>query len=253
METDTEVNSYKVKTTSFEGPFGLLLSLVEERKLFINDVSLAEVTEDYLNYVNNLGSTNPAEVSSFIVVAATLILIKSKSLLPNLSLTTEEEGDIRNLEERLRLYDLFSKVSQHVKKSFGKRVIFAPMERKNDMLVFLPDAQITRESMMMFAREAVDRIPKKIVLSEVEVKKVISIDEMIDRLTERVQKSLSMNFSEFSGHGRVATKEEKVFVIVSFLAVLELTKQGILQVTQENNFEDIIMERQEVEIQGVEI
>jgi chromatin segregation and condensation protein Rec8/ScpA/Scc1 (kleisin family) len=110
--------------------------------------------------------------------------------------------------------------------------------------VFLPDDQITRESMMTFAYEVLDRIPKKIVLSEVEVKKVISIEEMIDKLTERVQKTLSMNFKEFSGHGRVATREEKVFVIVSFLAMLELTRQGIINVAQENNFEDIIMERQ---------
>jgi len=250
VETDTEVNSYKVKTASFEGPFGLLLSLVEERKLFINDVSLAEVTEDYLNYVNNLKvdeslsiEKQAAEISSFIVVAATLILIKSKSLLPNLDLTSEEEGDIRALEERLRLYKLFTKLSPDIKKSFGKKFIFAPLERKNDTLVFLPDDQITRESMMTFAREAVDRIPKKITLVEVEVKKVISIEEMIEKLTERVQKTLSMKFKEFSGHGRVATREEKVFVIVSFLAMLELTRQGIINAIQENNFEDIIMEK----------
>src|ERR1035437_4870141 len=107
-----EGDAFKIKTTSFEGPFGLLLTLVEKRKLFINDVSLAAVTEDYLNYMNKLGGLNslpPAEISSFIIVASTLILIKSKSLLPNLNLTLEEEGDIHDLEERLRLYELFTK------------------------------------------------------------------------------------------------------------------------------------------------
>ena len=79
--------SYSIKTTGFEGPFGLLLELVEKRKLFINDVSLAEVTEDYLKYINNLGTLHPSEASSFLVVASTLLLIKSKSLLPNLALT----------------------------------------------------------------------------------------------------------------------------------------------------------------------
>ena len=94
-----ESEVYTIKTQGFEGPFGLLLNLVEERKLFINDISLAEVTEDYLRYINDLGQSHKAEeIASFIVVAATLILIKSKSLLPNLSLTSEEEGDIKNLE-----------------------------------------------------------------------------------------------------------------------------------------------------------
>ena len=74
-----ENEAYTIKTTGFEGPFGVLLSLIEERKLFINEISLAQVTEDFLNYVNNLGKSHPDEISSFIVVTATLILIKSKS------------------------------------------------------------------------------------------------------------------------------------------------------------------------------
>src|SRR3989344_8736955 len=104
---------FQIKMSGFEGPFGLLLYLIEKRKLFINDVSLAAVTEDYLNYMNQLGGSNsfsPAEIASFVLVASTLILIKSKSLLPNLNLTEEEEGDIKNLEERLRLYKLFMKL-----------------------------------------------------------------------------------------------------------------------------------------------
>ena len=121
METTTAENSYKVKLSSFEGPFSLLLSLIEDRKLHINDISLSQVTEDYLSYVNTLESKDPREVSSFIFVAATLILIKSKSLLPNLTLTEEEEGDIKNLEERLRLYELYTRLGGGLKKLFGKK------------------------------------------------------------------------------------------------------------------------------------
>jgi segregation and condensation protein A len=158
---------YKIKTANFEGPFGLLLGLVEERKLFINEISLAEVTEDYLKYINALGNLSPYEISSFIVVAATLILIKSKSLLPNLNLTSEEEVDIKNLEDRLKLYELYIKLGGNIKNNFGKRMIFAPLERKNDVLVFLPDDQITKESMMTFAYDVLGRIPKKVFLPEV--------------------------------------------------------------------------------------
>ena len=237
---------YTVKTAQFEGPFSLLLSLVEDRKLFINDLSLSQVTEDYLNYVKNLNDLNPNQISNFIVVAATLILIKSKSLLPNLNLTSEEESDISSLENRLKLYELYSGLATNIKNNFGKQIIFAPLERKNDILVFLPDARITTESMMTFVNGIINRIPKKVTLSEVEVKKVISIEEMIDRLTERMQNSVSMNFKDFSGlSGRAITKEERVVVIVGFLAMLELVRTGILHVIQDNNFEDIMIEKRE--------
>lgn len=237
-----ESYSYTVKTTAFEGPFGLLLTLVEKRKLFINDVSLAQVTEDYLSYMNELGELNPREISSFVLVASTLLLIKSKSLLPNLDLTAEEEGDIRNLEERLRLYEFFTKKLINIKNNFGKRIIFAPLERKNDILVFLPDERITPQAMMTFARDLVDAMPKKVFLPKVEVRKVVSLEEMIDKLTERIKNSLKMNFRDF--HGKPTTREEKVVVIVGFLAMLELVRQGIIHAVQEIDGGEIVMEKQ---------
>jgi len=182
---------FKIKTTGFEGRFGLVLNLIEKRKLFINDVSLSAVTEDYLSYMNKLGVLSPAEVSSFVLIASTLLLIKSKSLLPNLDLTMEEEGDIKNLEERLRLYELFTKLGGNIKNNFGKKIIFAPLERKNSVLVFLPDNQITKDSMMTFARDVLGAMPKKIFMPEVEVKTVISIEEMIDRLTVCLRKRVT--------------------------------------------------------------
>jgi segregation and condensation protein A len=234
-----ENESYQIKTANFEGPFGLLLNLIEKRKLFINDVSLAIVTEDYLSYLNKLGGLHPAEVSSFILVASTLLLIKSKSLLPNLDLTSEEEGDIKNLEERLRLYELFTKLSFNLKSNFGKKIIFAPLERKSDILVFLPDEQITKDLMMSFARNVLGAMPKKVFLPKVEVKQVISIEEMIDKLTDRIQNSLKMSFSDFNGK-KAATREEKVVVIVGFLAMLEMVRQGLIDAMQEN--EEIILQ-----------
>ena len=241
METQSH-QSFTIKTTGFEGPFGLLLELVEKRKLHINDVSLAAVTEDYLSYMSKLGGLSSAEIASFVFVASTLILIKSKSLLPNLSLTSEEEGDIKSLEERLRLYELFTKLGGNIKNNFGEKIIFAPMERKNEVLVFLPDEQITKNSMMKFARGILDSMPKKVFLPEVEVRKVISIEEMIDNLTERIKSSIKMSFKDL--HGKIVTREEKVTAIVGFLALLELVRQGVLDAVQEIDGGDIIMQKQ---------
>ena len=241
-----EAQSYKIKTSGFEGPFALLLELVEKRKLFINDVSLAAVTEDYLKYMNKLGGLPPAEIASFILVASTLLLIKSKSLLPNLDLTGEEESDIKNLEERLRLYELFNRLEGGIKSNFGRKMIFAPLQRKSDVLVFLPDEQITKESMMAFARNVLGAMPKKILMPEVEVRKVVSIEEMIDKLTDRIKNSLKMNFKDL--HGKIFTREEKVVAIVGFLAMLELVRQGVVDATQEMNSGDIIIERMEIDV-----
>ncbi len=239
MDSEETIPGYTIKTSSFEGPFNVLLSLIEERKLFINDLSLAAVTEEYLKYVNDLGLKRPEEQVQFITIAATLILIKSKSLLPNLNLTDEEKTDISSLETRLRLYELFSKISENISKQFGSSMIFPSGERKRDVLIFLPDEQITPERMMTFARDALGRVPKKTIMPEVEVKKVISLEEMIDKLTERIENALSMNFREFAGG--VTTKAEKVMVVVGFLAILEMVKQGILSAEQENNYDDIII------------
>lgn len=245
MENDIQEDIYNIKTSVFEGPFGLLLSLVEKRKLFINDVSLASVTEDYLNYVNSLEEKDPMQMSSFIVVASTLLLIKSKSLLPNLALTEEEEGSIKDLENRLSLYEMYSKLATEIKEHYGKKIIFAPLERKIDHIVFLPDERITKYNMMILAEEIVNKLPKKVILPSVEVKKVISIEEMIGRLTDRINEALKISFREFSRNGNTGgySKEEKVHVIVSFLAVLELARQGILSLVQESNFDEIIIEK----------
>lgn len=243
MENEILENSYTVKTEAFEGPFSLLLDLVKKRKLFISDVSLSQVTEDYIRYVNSLGANHPAEISSFIVVAATLILIKSKSLLPGLDLTESEEKDIGNLENRLKLYEIYNGLALKIKEQYGKKIIFPQGENKNINVVFLPDSQITKDSMMNIVKEILGRIPKKVSLPEVEVKKVISIEEMIDNLTERIQKSTRMNFKDLSG--KIQTKEEKVVMIVGFLAMLEMVRQGILNVIQDNNFDDIMIEKQE--------
>lgn len=241
METKSDDSVYTVKTAGFEGPFGLLLDLIEKRKLFINDLSLAQVTEDYIYNMNKLGKDHPGEISSFILVASTLLLIKSKSLLPNLDLTSEEEGDIKNLEERLRLYEIFSKLGGNIKNNFGRKIIFPPLEKKNHNIVFLPDERITKESMMAFAENALGAMPKKVFLPEVEVRKVISIEEMIDNLTERIKNSMKMSFKDMHGHGGARTKEERVVVIVGFLAMLELVRQGIMDAVQETDGEDIIM------------
>ena len=94
-------HSFAIKTEVFEGPLDLLIDLVERRKLLINDISLAAVTDEYIEHVSRMQERSLSGTAHFVQLAATLLLIKSKSLLPVLELTDEEEHAIEDLEERL--------------------------------------------------------------------------------------------------------------------------------------------------------
>ncbi len=240
--------SYKVKSGQFEGPLEVLLNLIEKRKLFINEISLAEITDDYIRYIQNLQDKKIEHYANFIAVAATLILIKSRSLLPNLTLTTEEETQIDDLEARLRLYKIIQDVGQEIQKKYGKEIIFPKLSKKNEMRVFSPDAQITKELMRELSSSVISAIPepRKEKLKEVEVVRVKSLKEMIDDLTDRIMKSFEKtNFNDlWKGQNFASKKEERVTVIVSFLAVLELVRSGIMEAFQDDAGE-INIEKQE--------
>ncbi len=244
-ETTTQ---YTIKTGTFEGPLDLLLNLIESRKLFINELSLAEVTNDYVEYVRNLAAEKGDDylhvASNFIIVAATLILIKSRSLLPNLSLTPEEEEKIVDLEARLKLYAAIKDASVYVKEKFGKEIVFSAPERDFSTPIFSPDQQITIAALRECIGSVVSQIPATEVLQEVNVARVINIDEVITNLTERIKNALSMSFRDFAKHPNPQNhKEEKVYMIVSFLALLEMVRGGVLEVVQSETFDDMTIQK----------
>ncbi len=248
MSSDAEVkklvpnSGFKIKTEAFEGPLDLLLSLVEKRKLFINDIALAKVTDDFIEHIQNFEKLPMGESAQFILVASTLLLIKSRSLLPSLTLTEEEEGDIHDLEIRLKIYKRIKDASEHVKKLFGYEVIFQPSQERRIEPVFSPHESMNLLALAQAIKGVIQSLPKKENIPKAIVRKVVSLEEMIDNLTKRITSGLRMSFKEFSGEH----KHERVNVIVSFLAMLELVKQGTIHVSQEATFGDIHMETKTV-------
>lgn len=249
MSEDIEL--YKIKQGSFEGPLELLLSLIEQKKLFVNEISLAEVTNDYISYTKSLkdlpDDKHISKVSYFILVAATLILIKSKSLLPNLSLTEDEEEKITDLETRLKLFKIIKTASVDIKNNFGVNIIFTPLERIWSEPIFSPDPLITVSNINSSILNVINSLPKKTEeLPEIEVKRIINIDEVINNLTDRIQTAMNFSFREFTKSSGSENKEEaRVHVIVSFLAMLELVREGIIDVIQNTSFGDIQINKQE--------
>ena len=233
-------SEYTIKTEAFEGPLDLLLNLIEKRKLFISDISLAQVADDYIEYINSQEDFPMASTADFILVASTLVLIKSKSLLPTLDLSSEEQESIDDLEKRLKLYQRMKELSVHISKNFGKNIMYPKTLSKTVSPVFSPDEDLSVSKIKEGIMSVLHNLPKKVIaMPKKVVEKVISLEEVMESLAERITKNLKMSFKEFSGG---VGKAQKVDVIVSFLAMLELVKQGAISVSQDERFSDITIE-----------
>lgn len=245
MTDESVISPYSIRAGTFEGPLDLLLSLIENKKFFINELSLADVTTDYVSYLKSLkeipNEKHIEDVSYFVLVASTLILIKSKSLLPNLALTEDEKEDISDLEKRLKIYQIFKTIGIEINKKFGKNIIFMPVERIWSDPIFSPDPLITESNILISIRNVINNAPKKeLGLPEVEVKKVINIEEVINSITDRIKNAVKLSFKDLTrGDGTKGDEEAKTQVIISFLAMLELVREGIIGVIQNSNFGDI--------------
>lgn len=234
MDEDVVVRSqYTIRTPAFEGPFALLLELIEKRKLLVNEFSLSQVTDDFIQHVRSQAEFPIEDAADFIQVAATLLLIKSRSLLPELELSEEEEQDVEDLKRRLIAYEKTREAAKTLTRLFGRNVMVSAGERTPEVL-FSPAKDMRLETLASALRTVLLEREKEEVLPEARVKPMVTIEEMMDRLLTRVQKAMTMSFRDFSGDTK-----EKVEVIVSFLALLELVKQGAVDVLQHDTFADI--------------
>ena len=233
MNTATSKTGFSIKTDSYEGPFEILLDLIEARKLLVNDLALASITEDFIQHVRAQETFPVEETTNFIQIAATLLLIKSKSLIPDLTLTEDETADIDDLKRRLEAYEKVREATRELSRIFGKSVML-PAGLRAPEPFFAPSRDLTEDALaealarVLAAREVVEELP------EARVKPMISIEEVMDTLSKRVQSALTLSFREFAGD-----KKEKVEVIVSFLALLELVKQGAVAADQQETHGDI--------------
>ena len=229
-----------VKTSVYEGPLDLLLDLIEKRKLLINDISLAAVTEEYLAKLGTTQELPMGETAEFISLAATLLLIKSRSLLPLLVLSEDESRDIKELQYRLAVYQLIKNSTRSLQLLLEGPTLYEGTVPKT-LPIFAPDTSVTPESLRAAARALVAGFPTTLSLPKVVVGKIVSLEEMIDKLAQRVGAAMRLSFREFSGLSKKGAAQ-KPEIIVSFLALLELVKQGIINATQDKEFGDISLE-----------
>jgi len=226
--------NFAVKTGHFEGPFDALLTMIEKKKLHISEVSLSEIADDYISYVREHEFVL-RDATLFIWTAATLMLIKSRHLLPQFNITSEEEEDVSGLQTRLRIYAVFKKQMEKVEEMFGKKRIYRRVYRKKVVIKFRPDSQVTLENMRQSMEDVFTTVEPETFMPEKAVVKQRSLREVIEDVSARVKQFVKINFHELISGG------DKKETAVSFLAILELFKQGEIDLDQQDDFGTIAL------------
>ena len=237
--------AYAVTLPAFAGPLDLLLHLIENQELDISAISLMTVTDQYLRTLGELEEIEPGALADFLVIASRLLYIKSFSLLPKPRPVGEEEDEeasgealVRQLMEYRRFKELASHLRGREEQGLRVYVRTAPrphLERRLDL------SNLDIERLNAALRQALQRIPPAPELPRVKTY-AITVAEQVEnvrayvraRLARVAQEGVLVDFLELLGD-----QPSRLGVIVTFLAVLELVKQGELEIVQDTTFGEI--------------
>ena len=248
--------SISVKLEAFDGPLDLLLHLIEKNKIDIFDIPIVEITNQYMEIIAQMQTKDMDVMSDFLLMAATLLRIKSKMLLPAEKAEEGEEEDPRaELVERLLEYKTYKYASYELKdlqmdaskQLFKKPSIpeeIANYKEEIDISELLGDLTLARLQSIFHAvmKKQIDKIdPIRSKFGKIEKEK-ISLGDRMQYISEYAREHKKFNF-------RMLLEEQtsKTMVIVSFSGILELMKEGMLKIVQENIFDDIWITYQEGE------
>ena len=217
----------EVKLEVFEGPLDLLLHLIEKNKIDIYDIPIAEITDQYMEYVNQMKTADLDTMSDFLLVAAQLINIKSRMLLPKEEKENGEEIDPReDLVKRLIEYKMYKYSAELLKGKgdFASSYLFKEPTIPKEVYNFVIKKQTDKTDPI---RSSFGKIKKE----------PISLSESIGELQSFAKEHKFFSFKEF-----LINQPSRLHVVVSFLAVLELMKVGAIKAVQDDNVSDILIE-----------
>ena len=231
-------DAYQVQLPVFEGPMDLLLHLIEEQELDITKVSLAQVTQQYLDYISRAESIDADHLADFLVVAAKLIYIKSTVLLPQVALPGEEEEDVGDdLVRQLMVYKQFKEAAGYLRvlEERGNRG-FVRVAPPVSLPKTLELGDITLDSLLQAVREALEVLPPAPPVNGVVAPLIVTVDEKIALIRGRLIRGGQVSFRQLIRKARSRTE-----IIVVFLAVLELIKRREVDARQETLFGDVMI------------
>lgn len=242
--------SIEVKLLAFEGPLELLLHLIEKNKLNIYDIPIVEITQQYLYYLDQMEETDLDTMSEFLVMAATLINIKAKMLLPKQEKEEEEEDPREELVRRLLEYKVYKYAASELKDKQidAKKILFKGATIPNEVLAYqevidpaklLEDITLQKLNQIFLdvMKRQVDKIdPIRSKFGRIE-KEEISVEDKMIGIRAQIKGLKRIRF-----YTLLEIQASKTQLVVTFLAVLELMKMGLVRVLQDNIFDDIIID-----------
>jgi segregation and condensation protein A len=232
---------FTVKLDRYEGPYTKLLELISERKLSITEISLVSVADEYIAYIKTIDQKNVLDISQFIVVASTLMLMKAKSLLPGVVYTEEEEKQVHDLEFKLELYSLMVHASSYVRGLYGKKNLYSRAYKlQKNVHVFVPDERVTVTFLQSVMSLTLKSFVAPKVLVKVAVEQALRIENVIEKLLERIKNASSVSLQSLAG-GSGSQEEQKKVLIVNFIALLELLRTGSINAEQHADGGDITL------------
>jgi segregation and condensation protein A len=230
---------YKVATPVYQGPLDLLLSLIENAELDVTSLALAEVTDQYLTHLRSLKNIDAEEVSSFLVIAAKLLQIKSEVLLPHPPIREAGEEDPgEELARQLRVYRRYKQIA-NILRSRGSqglqtylRLVSPPdIEAKVDL------SRYTVQDIWSAARTAFNEAEDRQEVGTVVTPPKVTVREKVNLIVKRLRIGGATSFRTLLGK-----KRSRLEVVVTFIAMLELVRRHIIQANQESLFGEITLE-----------
>ncbi len=242
-----------VKLQAFEGPLDLLLHLIEKNKVNIYDIPIVEITNQYMEYLDEMKKADLNIMSEFLLMAATLLDIKSRMLLPQDEVEEEEEIDPRaELVEQLLQYKMYKSISYELRdrQVDAEHIWYKEPTLPEEVLSFRQPVDVDElvsdltldklnaifQQVMKRKENRVDPVRSKFGTIR---KEEISLEDKMSYVMDYCS-----NHTKFSFRALLEKQHTKTELIVTFLSILELMKSGTIHITQENTFDDIIIESQ---------
>ncbi len=233
---------YEVKIDAFEGPLDLLLHLIKESKVDIWDIKIVDITDQYLNYIRSMEKLNLNIASDYLVMASELMEMKSKLLLPRTKLEeeSEEEDPREKLIQRLIEYQKYKDMTKNFKELEENRHEFytKPPESLKEYAEegVITNTDLSLDDLMKAFQKFLERKEAEKPLATTVTKKEITVEERRTSIRKILKERKKVDFFELFD---VLTRE---YIVVTFLAVLEMARKQELTIYQENNFDNIICE-----------
>lgn len=246
LKANNKSDIYNIKFKNFEGPFDLLFHLIEKNKLNIYDIPIGEITDKYMQHIIKMQELNLDIASEFIVMASTLLYIKSKSLLPTKQNNEDDDMDINSKDElilRLIEYKKYKNMAVKLKKMHEYwNVAYYKKPEKINIVRHKEPISLSLEKMILLYKELIERNLKKQNDNAKKMVRILRLEKITIRqkIKDIVKKLIQVSSFKFC---ELFSRSTKLEVVTSFMAMLELIKANKVTIVQERLFSDIIVNK----------